>query len=195
MKARRILPLVVLAVALSLFVAGTAGATTATTSFPTVSVAGAIGFDNQGTASFASFAARAVGPALPGEDHQPARGFMTYADKTGLTFAASIQHIHGHSAVEVHFGGPITRASDPSLVGMFVHCVAIDGGVARPQRRPVLRPRDSLRRTPAWRPFARALRRSLRQGPGHVAAEYAVWPARLTRGVMGPCERICRSWA
>ena len=128
MKARRILPLVVLAVALSLFVAGTAGATTATTSFPTVSVAGAIGFDNQGTASFASFAARAVGPALPGEDHQPARGFMTYADKTGLTFAASIQHIHGHSAVEVHFGGPITRASDPSLVGMFVHCVAIDGG-------------------------------------------------------------------
>ncbi len=47
--------------------------------------------------------------------------------QNGLAFTASVEHIHAHSATEVHFGGPITKSNDPSLVGKFVHCVAIDG--------------------------------------------------------------------
>jgi hypothetical protein len=124
----RIVPLaVLLTLTVSLCLAAAAAAAGAT-SFPSVSVAGAVGFVDQDIPSFASFAARAVGPAMPGEMHQPANGALAFANKAGVRFTASIEHIHGHGPNEVHFGGTITRASDPSLVGKFAHCVAIDGG-------------------------------------------------------------------
>lgn len=116
----------VVALLLSLAVVGTASA--ATQPFPAVSTAGAVAFEDQGTVGYAVFAARATGPAMPGEMHQPAAGFLFYKDRTGLTFAASVMHIHAHMANEVHFGGTITRASDPALVGRFAHFVAVDGG-------------------------------------------------------------------
>ena len=40
----------------------------------------------------------------------------------------SVDHIHAQSANEVHFGGVIVRASDPTLVGRHAHMVAIDNG-------------------------------------------------------------------
>jgi hypothetical protein len=89
---------------------------------------GAVGFQSGGTLSFATFSARAVGPAAPGEEHQPARGSLFFSNKQGVTFYATVEHIHAHAANEVHFGGPILRSSDPSLVGKFAHCVAVDGG-------------------------------------------------------------------
>lgn len=116
----------VLALLLFLAVAGTASAATSTR--PAVWVAGAVGFDNQGTAAFAGFAAQAIGPARPSEDHQPAKGSLVYRDKTGTTFVVSVVHIHAHSATEVHFGGTVVRSSDTTLVGSFAHCVAVDGG-------------------------------------------------------------------
>ena len=42
-----------------------------------------------------------------GEDHQPATGWLAVAVKGGPTFSVSVEHIHAHSATEVHFGGPI----------------------------------------------------------------------------------------
>lgn len=124
--------LLALALLLLLTVAGTAFAATSTR--PAVWVAGAVGFDNldnldnQGTPAFAGFAAQAIGPALLGEDHQPAKGTLVYRDKTGTTFVVSVGHIHAHFATEVHFGGTITRSSDAALVGSVAHCVAVDGG-------------------------------------------------------------------
>jgi hypothetical protein len=123
--------LLALALLLLLAVAGTAFAATSTR--PAVWVAGAVGFnnldiDNQRTPAFAGFAAKAIGPALPGEDHQPAKGSLVYRDKTGTTFVVSVVHIHAHSATEVHFGGTVVRSSDTTLVGSFAHCVAVDGG-------------------------------------------------------------------
>lgn len=115
-----------LALVLCLSLVAAAGA--ASQSFPAVSAAGAVGFQSGGTLNFATFSARAVGPAAPGEDHQPARGSLLFANKQGVTFYAAVEHIHAHSATEVHFGGTILRSSDPSLVGKFAHCVAVDGG-------------------------------------------------------------------
>jgi hypothetical protein len=115
-----------LAVVLCLSFVGTAGATGQ--SFPAVSAAGAVGFQSDGVLSFATFSARAVGPAAPGEDHQPARGTLLFANKLGVRFTVAVEHIHAHAANEVHFGGPILRSSDPSLVGQFAHCVAVDSG-------------------------------------------------------------------
>ena len=122
----RLLAAAFLALVLSLTIAGTASA--AVQSFPMVSASGAVGFQNDGVRSYATFAARAVGPAAPGEDHQPARGSLLFSDKSGLTFVVSVEHIHAHAANEVHFGGTILRSNNPSLVGKFAHCVAVDGG-------------------------------------------------------------------
>jgi hypothetical protein len=96
---------------------------------PMPGVSGGVGFVNtDGFKSFASFNAKATGPAMAGADHQPARGSLKYSDDSGLTFTVAIEHIHQHSATEVHFGGTIVQASDPLLVGRFAHMVAIDGG-------------------------------------------------------------------
>ena len=116
-----------LALVLCLSLAATASATTQ--SFPAVSAAGAVGFQSDGTLNFATFSSRAVGPAAPGEEHQPARGSLLFTNKQGVSFYADVEHIHAHAADEVHFGGPIIRSSDSSLVGKFAHCVAVDGGL------------------------------------------------------------------
>ena len=121
---RSVLAVAIVAVVLTLGVASVANA--ADTGLPSVS--GGVGFTNGDSKAFALFGAKATGPALPGEEHQPARGSLLYADESGLLFTVSVQHIHAHSATEVHFGGTIVKASDPSLVGMFAHMVAIDGG-------------------------------------------------------------------
>lgn len=115
-----------LVLVLCLSLVGTASA--AKPSFPAVSTVGAVGFQNDGTLNFATFSAQAVGPAVPGEEHQPARGSLVFASKLGVTFFVAVEHIHAHSATEVHFGGTIQRSSNPSLVGKFAHCVALDGG-------------------------------------------------------------------
>lgn len=115
-----------LALLLCLSLAGTAGAVGQ--SFPAVSVAGAVGFQGDGVLDYATFSARATGPAAPGEDHQPAKGSLLFTNKQGVSFYAAVEHIHAHAANEVHFGGPILRSSNPSLVGKFAHCVAVDGG-------------------------------------------------------------------
>ena len=127
MKIRlRLLAATLLALVLALSIVGTASA--GDRSFPAVSAVGAVGFQNDGVRSYATFAARAVGPAAPGEDHQPAKGTLLFADKLGVTFVVSVEHIHAHAANEVHFGGTIIRSSDPSQVGKFAHAVAVDGG-------------------------------------------------------------------
>jgi hypothetical protein len=105
-----------------------AAASAAKQSFAAVSAVGAVGFQNDGTLSFATFSARAVGPAAPDAEHQPARGSLLFASKLGVRFFVAVEHIHAHSATEVHFGGTIQRSSDPSLVGKFAHCVAVDAG-------------------------------------------------------------------
>ena len=115
-----------LALVLCLSLVATAGA--ATQSSPAVSAVGAVGFQSDGTLNSATFSARAVGPAAPGEEHQPAQGSLLFTNKQGVSFYADVEHIHAHAANEVHFGGPIVRSSDSSLVGKFVHCVAVDGG-------------------------------------------------------------------
>jgi hypothetical protein len=89
--------------------------------------AGVVGFDYGGSTAAAAFEARAIGPAALDEKHQPAKGSLHVEIQNGLAFTASVEHIHAPSATEVHFGGPITKSNDPSLVGKFVHCVAIDG--------------------------------------------------------------------
>ena len=110
----------------TLSIVGTASASTSP--FPAISTVGAVGFQSGGAWSTATFSARSIGPAAPGEEHQPARGWLAFASKSGVTFFVRVDHIHAHSANEVHFGGPIQRSSDPSLVGQFAHCVAVDGG-------------------------------------------------------------------
>lgn len=101
-------------------------ATAAVTPIP--SVWGGVEFVQGEVESFATFGAWAVGPAALGEEHQPARGFLAYSDDTGLRYLVSVQHIHTHSANEVHFGGVIVKSNDSSLVGMHAHAVAIDSG-------------------------------------------------------------------
>lgn len=104
-------------------------AATASAAAPRPAVSGGVGFLNaDGVKSFASFNAKATGPALAGEDHQPARGSLKYSDENGLTFTVAIEHIHQHSATEVHFGGTIVESSDPALLGLFAHVMAIDSG-------------------------------------------------------------------
>jgi len=96
--------------------------------FPSVWTAGDVRFTQDGTTAHSLFAAAAVGPAAPGEEHQPAKGLLSYRDETGLRFRASIHHIHAHSSNEVHFGGTIVWANDPAQVGRQIHVVAIDNG-------------------------------------------------------------------
>jgi hypothetical protein len=122
----RLLATAFLALVLSLTIV--AGASAASRSFPAVSASGAVGFQNDGVPSYATFSARAVGPAAFGEEHQPAKGSLLFSDRLGVTYVVSVEHIHAHAADEVHFGGTILRSNDPSLVGQFAHCVAVDGG-------------------------------------------------------------------
>jgi hypothetical protein len=125
MKTKRILLAVgLVAIALTLALASVASATGA----PLPGVSGGVGFLTGIHNSFASFNAKATGPAVDGEGHQPARGSLKYSDDSGLTFTVSVQHIHAHTATEVHFGGTIVKSNDLSLLGKFAHAVAIDGG-------------------------------------------------------------------
>jgi hypothetical protein len=94
--------------------------------FPHVKVSGEVRFTQSGTRAFAEFEAEAIGPAAPGEEHQPAKGILVYRDANGLRFRVSVEHIHAHSGNEVHFGGVIVKSSDPALVGKHAHMVAID---------------------------------------------------------------------
>jgi len=130
----RLLPVAALAIALALLLAATAfvpAASADPASYPRVSVTGEVGFDFGGSKAATAFEALAIGPTAPGEKHQPANGSLQLEIQNGLAFTASVEHIHAHSATEVHFGGPITESNDPSLVGKFVHCVAIDGSPDR----------------------------------------------------------------
>ncbi len=106
-------------------VAPSAGATTAS---PSVRTAGGVGFLRAGVATFVGFEVRSTGPAMPGEDHQPASGKLTLMAADGTRFSATIDHVHAHAAGEVHFGGTIARSQDANLVGKFVHVVVVDGG-------------------------------------------------------------------
>jgi hypothetical protein len=125
MKTKRILLAVgLVAIALTLALASVASATGA----PLPGVSGGVGFLTGIHNSFASFNAKATGPAPNGDGHQPARGSLRYSDENGLTFTVSVQHIHAHTGTEVHFGGTIVKSSDVSLLGKFAHAVAIDGG-------------------------------------------------------------------
>jgi len=90
-------------------------------------VTGDVGFVLDGSRASSEFAVRAAGAPAAGENHAPATG--TFAFKTkGLRYVAKIDHVHAHSAAEVHFGGSIVKSSDPSLFGKFVQVAAIDGG-------------------------------------------------------------------
>ena len=127
---QRLLPAAALALALALLLVATAivpAANAAPAGYPQVSATGEVGFAFGASTAAAAFEARATGPAAPGEEHQPAKGSLSFEIQNGLAFTAAVEHIHAHSATEVHFGGPITKANDPSLIGKFVHCVAVDG--------------------------------------------------------------------
>jgi len=88
---------------------------------------GEVGFLFDAKKAAAAFDVRAIGEPAPGEEHAPASG--RFAFKTsGLTYVATIEHIHGHTATEVHFGGTIAKSSNPSLVGKFVHVAVVDAG-------------------------------------------------------------------
>jgi hypothetical protein len=127
MKTRYAAPLVALvALMLGLMVAPAAMA--GEQPFPSVKVSGEVRFAQNGIRAFAEFEAEAIGPAAPGEEHQPAEGTLEYRDASGLRFQVSIEHIHAHSGNEVHFGGMIVKASDPALVGKHAHMVAVDNG-------------------------------------------------------------------
>lgn len=125
-KRRRMVFAVLMALAIALVVAPAAVA--AEQEYPKVKVAGEVRITQDGTAVSAAFEAKATGPAAAGEMHQPAKGTLTYSDDSGLRFKVSVLHIHAHSANEVHFGGVIVKASDPSLVGKHAHMVAVDNG-------------------------------------------------------------------
>jgi hypothetical protein len=127
----RLLLLAALVLAVTALLVPAAPAAAAPHALSAVSAAGIVGFDDQGTEAYAKFYARATAPAAPGEMHQPASGVLTYSDKAGLRFWVSVEHIHDHSATEVHFGGPIERSNDPSLVGKFAHTAAVDGGLPK----------------------------------------------------------------
>ncbi len=125
MKTKRtLLAVSLVAIALTLAFASVASAAGG----PLPGVSGGVGFLTGIHDSFASFNAKATGPALDVDGHQPARGSLRYSDETGLTFAVLVQHIHAHTGKEVHFGGTIVKSSDLSLLGKFAHAVAIDGG-------------------------------------------------------------------
>lgn len=95
---------------------------------PTVKVAGEVRITQDGTKVFTAFEAKSTGPAAAGMDHQPAMGVLEYRDGNGLRFKVSVEHIHAHAANEVHFGGVIVKASDPTLIGKHAHMVAVDNG-------------------------------------------------------------------
>ena len=122
---RRFLVVAVLALTIVLSMAAVASAQAG---FPQVATYGTVQFAQNGVVASVQFKAEAVGAAMPGEDHQPAKGYLLYHDRTGLTYAVRIEHIHAHTATEVHFGGTIVRSTDPALVGDFAHMVAVDGG-------------------------------------------------------------------
>ena len=120
LKARHgLLAATLLALVLCLSLVATAGA--ATQSFPVVSAVGAVGFQSDGTLNFATFSVRAVGPAAPGEEHEPARGSLLFTSRQGVSFYATTEHIHAHAA-----NGPFRRI-DPAL----------ERSIARRQVRPL----------------------------------------------------------
>jgi len=127
MKIRYAAPLVAL-VALVLALVVASAALAETQPFPAVKVSGEVWFAQNSTRAFAAFEAEAVGPAALGQEHQPAAGLLEYRDSSGLRFRVMIDHIHAQSANEVHFGGMIVRASDPTLIGKHAHMVAVDNG-------------------------------------------------------------------
>jgi hypothetical protein len=88
---------------------------------------GDVGFVLNGLRASAEFAVRATGAPAPGEDHAPASGTFEFKTK-GLRYTVKINHIHGHSATEVHFGGSIVKSSDPGMVGRFAQVATVDGG-------------------------------------------------------------------
>ena len=96
-------------------------------SVPLPSAKGSVGFVLDGRVSKAEFDVRALSAPMPGEEHAPADGGLVFRYQ-GLKVQAKLEHIHLHAANEVHFGGPIVKSTDASLVGKFVHVVAIDGG-------------------------------------------------------------------
>jgi len=106
-------------------VASSAGTTTAS---PSVRTAGGVGFLRAGVATFVGFEVRSTGPAMPGEDHQPASGKLSLMAADGTKLSAKIDHVHVHAPGEVHFGGTIVRSHDANLIGKFVHVVVVDGG-------------------------------------------------------------------
>jgi hypothetical protein len=124
----RAVALLALLLCLAFPVAALAG----TPSCPDVSTAGAVGTCYKGSVAVVTFSARATGPAqsMPGMSGmmQPAQGSLLLTSRSGVTFCVSVQHIMAHSATDVHFGGPIVKSSDPSLVGRFAHCAAVDNG-------------------------------------------------------------------
>jgi hypothetical protein len=91
-------------------------------------VAGEVGFAQDGVRVSAEFEARATGAPAAGEEHSPAIGKFGLKTKGGLRYTARIEHIHAHTATEVHFGGMIEKSSDPTMVGKFVHVMVVDGG-------------------------------------------------------------------
>jgi len=95
---------------------------------PSIRTSGGVGFLRDGIATFVAFDVRSTGPAVAGEDHQPAKGILTLVAADGTRFTAAIDHVHAHAAGEVHFGGVIVRSQNPGLIGKFVHVVAVDGG-------------------------------------------------------------------
>jgi hypothetical protein len=103
-------------------------ANAATPTSPVVSAAGAVGTSVNGGVVITTFSARASRPPDPGTMSQPAQGFLLATSRSGPTFTVSVQHIMAPSPTEVHLGGVITKASDPSLVGKSAHCVAVDSG-------------------------------------------------------------------
>lgn len=127
MKTTYAAPLVVLiALALALVIAPAAMA--GEQQSPSVILSGEVRFAQNAMRAFAAFEAETVGPAAPGEEHQPAEGTLEYRDASGLRFRVSVEHIHALAGNEVHFGGVIVQSSDPALVGKHAHMVAVDNG-------------------------------------------------------------------
>jgi len=88
---------------------------------------GDVNFVLNGQRASVEFAVRATAAPAVGEDHAPATGTFVFQTK-GLSYVVKINHVHAHSASEVHFGGSIVKSSDPSMVGKFVQVAAVDGG-------------------------------------------------------------------
>ncbi len=88
---------------------------------------GEVGFSLDGARSTAEFDARAIGTPALGEDHAAAVGKFKFETK-GLKYVAVVDKIHVHAAGEVHFGGQITKSTNPTPVGQFLHVKVVDGG-------------------------------------------------------------------